>query len=231
MNKIFIIGATKYSFMIRDFILQEKQFEVIGHTVNQRYIDSCLPLCNKLGIKLFPFEDLAKYTDSSEKVFVLNTLGYTNMNKTRQALHKECLELGYFSVNYISNRAIVLTKTFGTGNIVFPGSYIGTDVRIGDCNVFYAGCVVTHDIKIGDYNFVAANVTIGGETQIGNNCFLGMGATLRNRIVLSDYSLIGASAYISHNTKAYEVVVPERSISLDKKSFEMCLTPKTEDYN
>lgn len=226
MDKIFILGATKYSFMIREFILQEQQYEVIGYTVNKQYMGGSLALCEKMGAKLFPFEELNQYVDSSEKVFVLNTLGYTNMNKTRQKLHNECIMLDYVPISFISKRAIVLSDMIGSGNIIFPGAYIGTNVIIGDCNVFYAGCVITHDITIGNNNFIAANVTIGGETHISNNCFLGMGATVRNRVSLSDYSLIGANAYLSHSTNDCEVVVPARSVTLEKNSFELDLTPR-----
>ncbi|HOO07211.1 MAG TPA: hypothetical protein PLH83_12105 [Ruminococcus sp.] len=228
MRKIFILGATKYSFMIHELICQEKQYEIVGHSVNEKYLEECRPLCDEAGVELFPLENLSQYADENGVVYVLNTLGYTNMNRTRQKIQAECLSLGYQSVNYISDRAIVLSKLKGTGNIVFPGAYIGTNISIGDCNVIYAGCVLTHDIQIESFNFVAANVTIGGEVHIGNNCFLGMGATLKNRINVSDFSLIGASAYLAHSTKKCEVVVPEKSVTLSKSSFEISLTPKPE---
>lgn len=226
MDRIFILGATKYSFMIHDLIRQEHQYEIIGHSVNEKYIEDCRSICDEAGVDLFPLEDLRQYAGENGVVYVLNTLGYTNMNKTRERVHNECLSRGYKSVNFVSNRAIVLSQLRGAGNIVFPGAYIGTNVFIGDCNVFYAGSVLTHDIQIGNFNFIAANVTIGGEIRIGNNCFLGMGATIKNRIKLGDYSLIGASAYLSHSTNECEVVVPEKSITLDKNSFEISLTPK-----
>ena len=45
MKDIFILGATKYSFMIQRFIEQEKQYRVLGYTVNEAYI--CLLYTNE----------------------------------------------------------------------------------------------------------------------------------------------------------------------------------------
>lgn len=226
MKEIFILGATKYSFMIHTFIEQEKTYRIIGHTVNEKYIESAKLECKNRNISLYPLERLSEMATSDNIIYILNTLGYTNMNRTREMLSIQCEKLGYRLINYISSRAIVLSEITGNGNIVFPGAYIGTGVSVGNNNVFYAGTVMTHDITIGNNNFFAANVTSGGEVTIGNNCFIGMGATLRNRICLSDYSLVGAASYLSHNTKKMEVVVPEKSITLTKNSFQICLTPK-----
>ncbi len=227
MKDIFILGATKYSFMIQRFIEQEKQYRVLGYTVNEAYIQDVKSECDKRGVKLYALENLKRYCSPNMPIWILNTVGYTDMNRTRERLSIQCQQLGYQFVNFISDRAIVLSEIEGEGNIVFPGAYIGTDVSIGNNNVFYTGVVMTHDIAIGNNNFVAANVTVGGEVEIGNNCFIGMGSTLRNRIKVANYSLIGASCYLSHNTHEREVVVPAKSLTLEKNSFEVRLTPKS----
>lgn len=227
MRDIFILGATKYSFMIHQFIDQEHQYRVLGHTVNEPYIQGVQSECEKRNVNIYPLERLKDCCRKGVPILILNTLGYTDMNRTREKLSIQCKQLGYNLVNFISNRAIVLSAVSGEGNIIFPGAYIGTDVTIGDNNVFYSGVVMTHDITIGNNNFIAANVTSGGEVEIGNNCFIGMGSTLRNRIKISDYSLIGASSYLSHSTRENEVIVPAKSITLDKNSFEVSLTPKS----
>lgn len=226
MKRIFILGTTKYAFMIHSMIEQEQQYEVLGHTVSKSQIEKNKGICDSKGVQLCLFKSLNDYVDINESILVLNAIGYTNMNRTRQKMYDECLNLGYQPVNFISKRAIVLSEVSGVGNIIFPGAYIGTNVVIGNNNVFYAGSVMTHDIVIIDHNFIAANVTSGGEVKIGCNCFIGMGAVLRNRISIADYSLIGADAYVSHSTEEEEVIVPAKSISLDKSSFEMSLTPK-----
>lgn len=226
MDRIFILGTTKYSFMLHSMIEEEGQYQIIGHTVSRKYLEKNYRICNDNEAKLYPLEDLKKYVNGNEKVKVLNTIGYTEMNQVRQRLFDECEKLGYESVNFVSSHALVFSNLIGKGNIILPGAYIGTNVNMGNNNVFYTGCVMTHDIEIGDNNFIAANVTVGGEVKIGNNCFVGMGAVLKNRITVNDFCLIGAATYLSHNLEREKVIVPPKSIVIEKKSIEMNLTPK-----
>lgn len=226
MERIFILGTTKYAFMLRKMIEQERKFYVIGHTVSKNQIEEQKRICDKEEVKLFPFEELSCFISDNESVNILNAIGYSNMNDTRKKFFQLCKKRGYNVINYISDKAVVLTENLGEGNIVFPGAYIGTNVDIGNNNVFYAGCVMTHDIRIGDNNFIAANVTCGGEVNIGSNCFLGMGSVIRNRLNISNYSLIGASAYLDFSTKDKAVVVPNKSVLLEKSSLGISLTPR-----
>lgn len=227
MDRVFILGTTKYSFMIHRFIEQEKKYSVLGHTVNKSYMNSAQNECINRNVQLFALEDLSSIVESDEDVKIINTLGYTDMNRIRQKVFDACKEMGYKMLNYISEKAIVMSEIAGEGNIVFPGAYIGTDVVLGNDNVIYSGVVLTHDISIENHNFFAANVSVGGEVHIGNNCFIGMGATIRNRLEVNDYSLIGAATYLSHSTKYAEVLVPNKAITLEKSSFEISLTPNS----
>ena len=221
MRDIFILGTTEYAFMLHTMIEQEKEFHVIGHTCSAEQVENNRNVCTKHFTELFPFEELGTIIN---QVNILNAIGYSRMNETRKRMSFECINRGYSLVNYISKRAILLSELKGTGNIVFPGAYIGTNIQIGDGNVFYTGSVLTHDIEVGEFNFFAANSTIGGVVTIGSNCFIGMGATIKNRIEIADYTLIGAGAYVDHSSNKEDVIVPCRSVTLEKKSYEISLT-------
>lgn len=226
MDKVFIIGTTEFSFMIHSIIKREGQYDMVGHTVNEKYIRENEDICKKKGTCLYPLENLFDFVCANDGVYVVNTVGYSNMNRTRQKMYEQCIDLGYSPVNYISNRAICLSEIKGNGNIIFPGAYIGTNVDIGNNNVVYAGVVLTHDITVGDHNFIAANSTVGGVVRIGDNCFIGMGSVIRNRLNISDYTLLGAGAYLDHDTDKEDVFVPPRAIKLKKKSSEVHLIPQ-----
>ena len=206
--------------MIHEMIRREGVYNVIGHVCSESQIETNRYICQTHHVKLFSLERLGK---RKNRVSILNTLGYSNMNQTREKLHQECKRLGYEIVNFISKMAIVLSKNIGEGNIILPGAYIGTNVRIGSGNVFYSGCVISHDINIGDFNFFAANSTVGGVVNIGSNCFVGMSATIKNRIDIANSTLIGAGAFLDHSTTEEEVVVPTKSITINKKSKEIKL--------
>lgn len=226
MEKIFILGTTEYSFMIHSMIEQEGQYEILGHTVSGSEYNRNFKLCHERGIQLYEFEQLKDYVNPGDSVNVLNTVGYSKMNQIREKMYNQCIDLGYRLVNYISSRSICLSAISGIGNIVFPGAYIGTNVKIGDDNVFYAGSVMTHDIKVGNHNFIAANSTVGGMVSISNNCFIGMGAVIRNKLIVADYTLVGAGSYLDVDTDKEDVFVPAKSVKLKKKSNEVNLIPR-----
>ena len=226
MDKLFILGTTEYSFMIHRMIEKEGQFDILGHAVSKSQFAYNLGLCSKRGVKLYEFENLKENVEFGDPVNVLNTIGYSKMNQIREKMYNECIELGYHPVNYISHQSICLSKIEGSGNIIFPGAYIGTNVSVDNNNVFYSGTVITHDIKIGSHNFFAANSTVGGMVLVGNNCFIGMGAVIRNRLVVSDSTLVGAGGYLDMDTEKEDVIVPPKSIKLRKKSSEVNLTPR-----
>lgn len=167
MEKVFIIGTTEYSFMIHSMIEQERQYEVLGHTVSEKYIEENVKICEEKNTCLYAFEKLQDIVGNLKTVNVLNTIGYSDMNQTRQRMFEQCVALGYKPVDYISNRSICLSNLKGQGNIVLPGAYIGTNINMGDNNVVYAGAVLTHDILVGSHNFIAANTTVGGRCALG----------------------------------------------------------------
>lgn len=225
-KRIFILGTTDYSFMIHTMIEQEGHYEIIGHTVSKDQVSQNSEKCREKGTLLFAFEELEGFVEHGESVNVINTIGYSNMNQTREKMYAQCMELGYISINYVSSRSICLSEMEGNGNVVLPGAYIGTNVKVGNDNVIYSGVVLTHDICVGSHNFFAANSTVGGCSTIGDNCFIGMGAVIRNRLAVSDFTLIGAGGYLDTNTESEDVVVPPRSVKLNKKSREVNLIPK-----
>lgn len=217
-KKIYILGTTDFSFMIHQMIDQEEEMEIVGHVVSQSDYSKNIEKCKMHNTKLYPLEDLES---QSQNINILNTIGYTCMNKIRENITEECMRRNYQVVEYISRRAIVLSENRGMGNIVLPGAYIGTGIKMGDGNIFYAGCVFTHDISIGNYNFFAANGTYGGFISIGNNCFVGMGAVVKNRVSMGHSVLVGAGTYVSHDVKDEEVIVTPSAIVLEKKSSEI----------
>jgi len=53
-----------------------------------------------------------------------------------------------------------------------------------------------------------------------------MGAVIKNRLEINDYSLIGAGSYVQRNVGFKQVVVPAKSLILDKNSDEIKLIKK-----
>lgn len=219
MDKIVIFGATQFSSMLHQIIERESAAKIVAYTINENYIsDKSIKHYNKYP--LVPFEEIENiYPPSDYKI--LNSIGYLKMNSIRQSTTGNCINKGYEIFSFISKDARVFSDLNGIGNIVLPGAFIGYDVEVGNSNIFYTGCLLTHHVKVKNNSFIAAGCTIGGYVTIGSNCFLGLNSTIKNRVNINDYSLVGASTYISKDTEAYSVYVPERSFKLEKLSTDI----------
>ena len=117
------------------------------------------------------------------------------MNNLREKIYNLCVENGYSVGNYVSKNAMVYSA-IGEGTLGFPGTMIGTDVKMGKCNIFEPCVCMGHDNVIGDYNFFAGGSCFGGYVEIGNHCFVGMNSTVMNDVKVNDYILIGQSSNV-----------------------------------
>lgn len=222
MDKIIIFGTTKHSEMLREIIEQEQNAIVCAHTIHRKYITKKLTSeFERKNYPLIAFEDIDKYY-SPLKYKILNTIGYSKMNSIRQLVGLECDEKGYKRYTFISSNASIYSKiNVDSGNIVMPGAYIGTNVKLGINNVLYSGSVLTHDIELDNNIFIGAGSIVGGNVTIGSNTFLGLNSTIKNNVHLAKNTLVGAAAYINTDTDQNGVYVPCRSIKINKNSNEL----------
>lgn len=145
-------------------------------------------------------------------------VGYTHMNSIRQRIFTEAKAKGYHIISFIHESATVLTDEIGEGTIVMERALIGPFCKLGIGNIVFADAHIAHHTTIGDFNFFTISVAIAGNIKIGNNCFFGNNCTIRNGIEIRDYTLVGAGAYVSKSTEAYDVMVPNRAVKLDGKT-------------
>lgn len=127
-------------------------------------------------------------------------------------------EFGYELENLIHPSAVISTSTIGFGNIILENCVIGYNVKMGNANIMWPLASINHHNIIGSFNNISPGTSTSGGVVIGNHCFLGNNSTYKNKVTVLDYTLVGAGAYISHDTESNGVYVPERSIKLDKTS-------------
>jgi len=125
----------------------------------------------------------------------------------------------FFPGNHIHETAVISTGAqIGTGNIIGPYCYIGSEVTIGNNNHFFGyvsiGMTAEHrdyfnspgEVVIGNSNVVREFVTINsstkGVTKMGNGCTMLRGShlshdsVLEDRVTVSCNVLIGGESYI-----------------------------------
>lgn len=147
------------------------------------------------------------------------------MNCTRKQAYLRTKQKGYDILSYIHPTATVLAEKVGEGTVALERAIIGPFAEIGIGNIIWAGANIAHDTKIGNFNFFAIESAVAGNVKIGDHCFFGNNCTIKNGIRISDYTLVGAGCYVAHDTEAYSVHVPARSVVLaGKRSLDIRLT-------
>lgn len=207
-KKVLIFGTGQFAQIIKRY-LEEQGRVLAGFTVNKSCISG--------GGGVYPFETIEKIFPPSEYEMII-CVGYTHMNSIRQRIFAEAQEKGYHIIGFIHESATVLTDDIGDGTIVMERALIGPFCKLGTGNIVFADAHIAHHTLVGDFNFFTISVAVAGNVKIGNNCFFGNNCTIRNGIEIKDYTLIGAGAYVSKSTEAYDVMVPNRAIKLEGKT-------------
>lgn len=212
MKKTFIFGCSSLGEMLFYHLKNE------GHMPEAFVLDDAYCNCDQFcGIPLIPYSKISKLLPAVDyEAYV--AIGYSEMNEVRKNVTERLLAGGYSLPNYIHPSVINDSTAIGTGNLIFAGSIIDLYTEIGNSNIFYPGVMVSHDVKIGDYNFFASRSVLAGNIIIENQCFLGLNCSVKNSVKIGNNCLVGASAYVSRNLKDNSVLLPPKSVLLEKEN-------------
>lgn len=216
-KKVIIFGNTKFSKLIKWYIENDTDRELVGFTVEKEY------LTEKIfeGFNVVPFDKIEDEYDPRDYE-ILIAIGYSNMNSIREKIYYKIKEKGYDVASYYHSSSINQAHKIGEGNIILEGNVIQPFVEIGNCNLIWYNTSIAHDVSIGNFNTFAGSSSLSGFVQIGNNCFIGNNSTIKDKIDIADYTLVGAGSYISKSTNPYDVIVPVKSIKLPHKKSVDC---------
>lgn len=213
MKKLIIYGFNELAKELIEMIRVESQYVI-------KYIALDLEYLTKTKYKDIDFIDVEKLYEYEEEFEVLITFGYTRMNDLRREKYEYCKNKGYKICTFISQKASVYTQFVGEGSILMPNTMISANTTIGICNIVYGTAFIGHDNTIGDYNFISASSCLLGNVNLGNNCFIGGGSVIKSDINIANRTLIGAGSVLKNNTDENDVIVPERSVKINQKSYE-----------
>lgn len=217
MIDLVIVGTSKASALIACVIEREAQANVLAYTTYRSMIKET----SLEGKPIVAIEDLNELYDM-KSVYVLNTIGYTDMNTVRERVFKDTKERFANIYTFISKNALIYTDKIGKGSIVMPGAYVGPYVEVGESCLIMAQSSVPHHIKVEDYSYIAARAVIGGTSIIGHNSFIGINATVKNKVNLAPYTLIGSGSNVldSITEECCVVVGNPAKILPNKRSYD-----------
>lgn len=104
---------------------------------------------------------------------------------------------GLIPLTCISQHAYVHhTAIVGLGSIVYPGTQILTNVKLGDNVVILPNSTVNHDCDIGSFTLINSNCSLNGNIKCGRNSFIGSGSNIREKCSIAAYSTIGIGSLV-----------------------------------
>lgn len=219
-EKFVIYGNGSVARLVHAELTHHTPHEVAAFCVDRDYLTDK----ELVGLPVVPFDEVVSlYPPDTYKMFV--AVGYTNVNKIREARYLEAKAKGYQFTSIIARTAVTYpcleigeNCMIGNFTIVHPQVKIGNNVLVGST------CNLDHDLDLGDNCFLSDQVAISGWVKIMPNCFLGTGAVVRNKVTIGRESIIGAATAIMEN-------VDDRSVYFSETPKKLAITSDRLKFN
>jgi sugar O-acyltransferase (sialic acid O-acetyltransferase NeuD family) len=203
MKPLVIFGTGHIATMVHFYLTHDSPFEVVAFTADRTHIrDEAF-----LGLPVVPFDEVIEsYPPNSYSMFI--AIGFSRMNKVREARYHEAKEAGYELATYVSSKA-----TTWPGSVIGDNCFIMEDVivhpfvEIGNDNIIWSGSHIGHGSVVKDHCFVSPRTAISGYVTVERNCFFGTNSTIRDQVTIARECVIGAGAVILKDTRERGVYV------------------------
>jgi sugar O-acyltransferase (sialic acid O-acetyltransferase NeuD family) len=105
--------------------------------------------------------------------------------------------------------------TVGHDCVIQAGSWIQTNISIGNHCGVGLDCVIGHDVTIHDYAWLGPRVTVLGRVTVKGGATLGAGAVIKGDVTIGEYSLVGMGSVVISDVPANVTVMgnPARIIN------------------
>jgi sugar O-acyltransferase (sialic acid O-acetyltransferase NeuD family) len=191
---VLIFGIGHQAELVQYLFTHDTEHEVVAFCVDAAYIDPQHPTL--LGLPVVSVEEVpALFPPASHQFHV--ALGH---NERRAHVVAAVQALGYTRINYVSPKAQIWPNiVLGQNVYIDPASHIHPFVKVGD-NTIIGGTSIGHHAVI-EANVMASNGTVGAKCTIGSGSYLGINCVIREGVTIGKNNVIGACAYVDHDTE------------------------------
>jgi len=195
MKDLIIFGAGSFADVAHFYFSKGNEYHIRAFAVDPEYLKShqhnALPVIDTAVLA-------EKYPPGKFDAFV--AIGYSQMNKAREAKFYLLKKMGYRLATYISPQCTNYCEEIGENCFILEDNTLQPFTKIGHNVTLWSGNHIGHHAEIGDHCFIASHAVISGGVKVGNNCFIGVNATLRDHIRIGNETLIGAGALVLEST-------------------------------
>jgi len=105
--------------------------------------------------------------------------------------------MGLKPLNLISGSSYIsFDASLDSGIVIFPGSMIGSGVKIKNNVIIHALVSILEESVLQENCAVASNTFIGARCNIGKNVYIGPGCTIGYGVTVGDDSVVGAGSVV-----------------------------------
>lgn len=212
MKKFIVCGAGDFADIITDMIENVLDREVACYALDDEYYN--ISVYNEKPT--VPLSEILNKFPPEKYSAVIGFIGQ-DMYNSKERVFNLLSKMGYDLENLIHKSSTISSNNIGKGNIILENCVIGYGVKMGNGNIMWPLSAINHHNIVGSFNNFSPCSSTSGNVIIGSHCFLGNNSTYKNKVKIADYTLIGAGAYISHDTEPYDVYVPQQSVLLPNK--------------
>jgi sugar O-acyltransferase (sialic acid O-acetyltransferase NeuD family) len=134
--------------------------------------------------------EIVSHTHPPSDFGMIMAIGYSNI-LGRWTAWMKVKALGYSAPALIHPRAYVAESAcIGEGVMVMAGAIADVRADVGDLAVLWPGSCINHDVRVGLNTFVSPNATVCGFVEIGAHSFIGAGAAIADRVKVPEASFI-----------------------------------------
>ena len=121
---------------------------------------------------------------------------------------------GPWGVAIDPSTVISALSTVGDGSVVFQGSVIQANTRIGRHVIINTAASVDHDCDVGDFVHIGPHATLCGLVRVERGAFIGAAVTILPGLTVGENAIVGAGSVVVADVPANTVVtgVPARHL-------------------
>jgi sugar O-acyltransferase (sialic acid O-acetyltransferase NeuD family) len=199
---LILIGDSVFAQIAFEFFEHDSDYEVVAFAVEGQY----LTRSSLFDRPIVPFEEMARrYPPPHHSAFV--SIVFTQFNRLRTRLYRDCLAQGYQMASYVSSAALVRPKVqIGEHCFICEDVVIQPFTRIGNNVVIWSGTQVCHKCNIGANSFILPNCMISDGVRIGTNCIMGANVTVGSDRRIGDDCYLGPATLIDRDVADRSVI-------------------------
>ena len=137
-------------------------------------------------------------------------------NEVRKRLTPGLAKRGHKAIILIHPGASVSrTALLSLGVYVGAGAFVGPQAKVGQHAIVNVGASVGHDAILGDWTQICPGSRVSGFAVLKEGAFMGSNAVLGPRVVMEEWSRLGAASFASRTVAARSLAVgvPARTVT------------------